>query len=458
MGSSVFVENNYFRHCKYPMLTSMQGTDIFYGTGGTFSSEDGGTIKAYNNSISGKTRFVPYDATNYPVEFDAYVASTRGETVSSSISSKQGGNTYNNFDTDPALYVKNLVVDTPELAKTNVMQYAGRMNGGDFNWTFDDSVDDTSYAVNTSLKAALSGYQTTLVCVQGDAGPDPEVVLSASAGDGQVSLSWTVNNFSASSFEVFRDTDSDPSGRTSITTILDPSTLSYVDNSVTNDNTYYYWVVADGSVESNADSATPTAGAVSSGDEIHNFTVSGTNSTFYTISGNLSTSKGTVIYNGLTLTQCLKIESATSISFTTTAESTLTLVFNDGFSGGIKVDGTTYNATNGVLTLTIPSGSHSISKTDVANLYYMSVEYASLGLKDFNKLNMRLYPNPVKDYLYISSKVKIEKITIYNLLGVMVKSIDNHTEAIDMSNLSQGTYLIKAVTEQGVVDKIIVKN
>ncbi|GGK10380.1 hypothetical protein GCM10007962_00670 [Yeosuana aromativorans] len=460
MGSSVFVENNYFRHCKYPMLTSMQGTDIFYGTGGTFSSEDGGTIKAYNNSITGETRFVSYNATNYPVEFDAYVASTRGETVSSSISSKQGGNTYNNFDTDPALYVKNLVVDTPEVAKTNVMQYAGRMNGGDFNWTFDNSVDDTSYTVNAPLKAALSGYQTTLVCVQGDAGPDPDVALSASAGDGMVSLSWTVNNFSASSFEVFRDTDSDPSGRTSITTISDPSTLSYVDNSVTNDNTYYYWVVADGSVESNVDSATPTEGAVGSGDEIQNFTESGLNSTFFSfnIEASLSTSKGTVIYNSLTLTQCLKIESTTNISFSTTAESTLTLVFNDGFSGRIKIDGTSYNATNGLLTLTIPSGSHSITKTDVANLYYMSVVYASLGLEDIGKLAAKLYPNPVKDYLHISSKVKIEKVTIYNLLGVMVKSIDNHTEAIDLSNLSQGTYLIKAFTAQGVVDKIIVKN
>lgn len=457
-GSSVFVENNYFRHCKYPMLTSMQGTDIFYGSGGTFSSEDGGTIKAYNNSISGETRFVPYDAANYPVEFDAYVASTRGETVSSSITSKQGGNTYNNFDTDPSLYVKNLVVDTPEVAKANVMLYAGRMNGGDFNWTFNDAVDDTSYAVNASLKTALSSYTTSLVCVQGDAGPEPKVALSASAGNGQVGLSWTVSNFSASSFEIFRDTDSDPSGRTSITTISDPNTLSYIDTNVTNDTAYYYWIVADGSVESNVESATPTVGAVSTGDEIHNFTESGTNSTFYSISGNLSTSKGTVIYNGLTLTQCLKIESATSISFTTTAESTLTLVFNDGFSGGIKVDGASYNATNGILSLTIPGGSHNITKTDVANLYYMSVEYASLGLKDFNKLNMRLYPNPVKDYLYLSSKVKIEKITIYNLLGVMVKSIDNHTEAIDMSNLSQGTYLIKAFTAQDVVDKIIVKN
>ena len=457
-GSSVFAESNYFRNCRYPMLTSMQGTDIFYGGGGTFSSEDGGSIKAFNNSITGETRFVTYDAINYPAEFDAYVATTRGETMSSSITSKQGGNSYNNFDTDAALYIKNLVVESPEIAKDNVIQYAGRMNGGDFNWIFNNAVDDTSSDVNVPLKNALINYTTTLVSVQGDSGPDPEVVLTASAGDALVNLSWSTNNFSPTSYEIFRDTDSDPSGRVSISTISNSSIVSYDDNTVTNDTTYYYWVVADGSVESNVDSATPTEGAVSSGEEIHNFTESGTTSTFYTISGNLSTSKGTVIYNGLTLTQCLKIESVTSISFTNTVEGDLTLVFNDGFTGAIKIDGLNQNANSGVLTMSIPAGSHTILKADVANLYYMSFQSSALSLNDFNQKNIRLYPNPVKDYMNISSKSKIEKIKIYNLLGSLVKTIDNNLDTIDMAGVKQGTYLVKIFTEENVIDKIIIKN
>ena len=93
------------------MLISMQGTDVFGGSQGTFSGEAGGMIKAFNNTLSGQQRFVAYDAANFPIEFDAYVASSRDEIVSSSIKSKSGGNTYNNFDTNAALYVKNLVVD-----------------------------------------------------------------------------------------------------------------------------------------------------------------------------------------------------------------------------------------------------------------------------------------------------------------------------------------------------------
>jgi len=49
MGSSVFMEANYFRNCKYPMLISMQGSDVFdestqsndYINMPTFSKEDG---------------------------------------------------------------------------------------------------------------------------------------------------------------------------------------------------------------------------------------------------------------------------------------------------------------------------------------------------------------------------------------------------------------------------------
>lgn len=458
MGSSVFVENNYFRHCKYPMLTSMQGTDIFYGSP-TFSSEDGGSIKAFGNYISGATRFVPYGDASYPnstVQFDAYVASTRDETISSSVVSVQGSNTYNNFDTNPSI-IYSYTPDSPEEAKNKVIQYSGRMNGGDFDWTFNDAVDDTSSDVNVSLKSSLSSYLTPLVCVQGDASPDPEITLSTSAGDALVNLNWNVNNFTPSAFEVFRDTDSDPTGRVKLMDISDPNTLNYTDTMVNNNTTYYYWVVANGSIESNVDSATPTIGGTTS-DEIHNFTLSDLNSTFFSFANcNLSTSKGTVNYDGLVLTQCLKIESSTLITFTTTQESTLTLVFNEGFSGLIKVNGVSQNISNGILSMTIPNGYYEITKDSVANLYYMSVEYNSLGLEDVIIPKLVLYPNPATNQLHIFNNRKIEKIQIYTMLGSLVKSMEGNIENIDISNLSKGSYLVKIFTEQRVLDKIIIK-
>lgn len=107
---------------------------------------------------------------------------------------------------------------------------------------------------------------------------------------------------------------------------------------------------------------------------VHNFTADGTASDFFNIQGNLSATKGTVVYQGLTLTQSLKIESSTSIEFTTTTASTLTLVLNTADGIKIKVDGTSYSATNGVFTLPLAAGAHTITKDSSTNLYYMQVE------------------------------------------------------------------------------------
>lgn len=69
LGSSLFMESNYFRNCKYPMMISMQGTDLFAGTSSknsansTFSKEAGGMIKAYNNTMTGTYYFIPYGGT-----------------------------------------------------------------------------------------------------------------------------------------------------------------------------------------------------------------------------------------------------------------------------------------------------------------------------------------------------------------------------------------------------------
>ncbi|WP_370479152.1 pectate lyase family protein [Tamlana flava] len=467
-GSSLFVEANYFRNCKYPMLTSMQGSDVYdentgtndYSNMPTFSSEDGGTIKAFNNYMEGARRFVPYGDAGFPnstVDFDAYVVSTRNETVPANVTSAYGGNIHDNFDTKPSIMYA-YTPDSPEEAKSKVMQYAGRMHGGDFNWTFNNATDDTSYAVDTALKSALTNYNTSLVCVQGDVGPEPALVLTANAGDALVNLNWTVTNYGAASYEVFRDIDADPAGRTKLADIGDPNTLNYLDNTVTNGTTYYYWVVADSSLESNIDSATPSEGGTGTGDEIHNFTESGLSSTFYSISGNLSDSKGTVLYNGLTLTQCLKIESSTSITFTTTDASNLTLVFNEGYSGAIKINGISYSITGGVLSVPLATGSYEITKDSVANLYYMSIEYDALGLNEILKTKIKLYPNPVKDQLHLYSNPEIGKVEIYNLMGVLILNIEGHNiHSIDLSQLSSGSYLIKAFTHDGVTDNLVIK-
>lgn len=166
MGCSVFVENNYFRNCKYPMLSSMQGSDIANGTANaTFSGENGGIIKSYGNTIVGGKGVITYQQNSQ--SFDVYEAASRNEQISSSVKTKQGSTTYNNFDTNSSL-MYSYTVQSAEAAKNSVVAYAGRINGGDFKWTF-TSADDEAYVVNEQLKAALKAYKTSLVSVGGNA-------------------------------------------------------------------------------------------------------------------------------------------------------------------------------------------------------------------------------------------------------------------------------------------------
>ena len=556
LGSSVFVEANFFRNCKYPMLTSMQGTDVYNGATGTFSSEDGGTIKAYNNTMSGQNRFVGYNATTYPVEFDAYVAATRNETISSTIKSKKGAKTYNNFDTNSSVMYA-YTPESPENAKTTVMQYAGRVSGGDFQWTFNNAVDDTADGVNIGLRDALNAYQTSLVSIQGGTNPpagnqtltstsnNNQTVTSGTA-IGTIVFTWggdatdaTVTGLPASGLSFVKNTTAKtititgtptatvtysiattgsagtPATGTGTITVnaagtqtltstnnnsqtvasgtainsivftwggtaadaavtgLPASGISFVKNTsaktitITGTPTatvsYSITTTGTGTAATGSGTITVTSGNPA-GDEIHNFTTSGKTSDFYTITGNLSTTKGTVTYNGLTLTQCLKIESATSITFTTTQASTLTLVFVEA-AGTIKVDNVDKTASNGIVTVSLAAGSHTIAKKDTSNLFYMVTAYNTATLKtvhpeslDTTSSKPFLYPNPVSGTLYLSDQnQKVEKVQIYNVLGVLVKTSQKGNESIDLGSLASGTYLAKIFTADGSISQTIVK-
>ncbi len=185
LGSSVFSENNYFRSCKFPMLTSMQGSDLYAEDSksttdnATFSKEAGGTIKSFGNKFEGKVTYCSYNNTisalkgstdtrgmNGKTDFDFYEATSRNEKVPASVASLSGANTYNNFDTDSSV-MYSYTPDSPEQAVENVKAMAGRQNGGDFKWTF-TTADDESYAVNAALKTALTNYKTTMQSIQGE--------------------------------------------------------------------------------------------------------------------------------------------------------------------------------------------------------------------------------------------------------------------------------------------------
>lgn len=406
LGSSVFAEGNYFRNCKYPMLTSMQGSDVWnesaqannYKDSPTFSKEDGGTIKAFNNYIEDAKRFVAHGDSKFPnstTDFDAYVVSSKSTTVPSSVKSAYGANTYNNFDVNSSV-MYSYTAESPEAAKATVMAYAGRMNGGDFTWTFNNTVDDASYSVNTALKAALINYQTTLISVQGDGSGNGGTVPSSSS--------------------------SSPTSSSSSNTTPSSSSI-------------------------------PVSGGL-----VHNFTLNGSTSSYYNITGNLSTSKGTVLYSNLTLTQCLKIESATKISFSAQKTGTLTLVFNSDFSGSILINGVSYSSQNGILNVDLQAGSYEITKGATANLYYMS-----LSLDEITSIAPRLalkgsmFFDSFTNTLHLAEGLLVKRMEIIGINGELLYRTETNRHSFDLGHFHSGVYLIRAQTNAGLLQQKIYK-
>ncbi|WP_288457788.1 T9SS type A sorting domain-containing protein [uncultured Chryseobacterium sp.] len=468
LGSSVFVEGNYFRNAKYPILISKQGTDVANGATGTFSGENGGVVKAFNNFMTGQTAFIPYNSSTAASHFDAYVASSRNEVLGTNIKALQGNGTYNNFDTDNTLYVNALVPDSPATAKDKTTQYSGRVSGGDINWTFNNAVDDTSDAVNTGLMALLQNYTSSLVSVQGEtAAPVSSQTLTIASNNDQ-----TVASGSAIAPMVFTwggtATDATVTG-------LPASGISFVKNTTAKTITVSGTPTADldFTITTIGSSGTPVSGTGSisitptgtnpQGNEIHNFTTSNLTSSFYTFtSANMNSTDGSATYNGLTLTKRLKIESATGITYTTTAPSSLTLVFDPSFGGTIKVDNVSYTASSGIVNVSnIPAGSHSITKGSVANLFYIKTEYASATIlaTQENKVSQRLtiYPNPVENSFSISTTNTVEWITIINNGGEILKTIRGNVKNVDIRELNSGIYFVQIKTNKEIINQKIIK-
>ncbi len=468
MGSSVFVEGNYFRNCKYPVLTSKQGTDIANGSGGTFSNENGGVVKAFNNYMTGQNAFIPYNSSTAPSQFDAYVASARNEVLGSQIKAFQGAGTYNNFDTNSSLYINVMTPDSPTVARDKTMQYAGRVSGGDISWTFNNAVDDTSDAVNTGLMSLLQNYTSSMVFVQGESAPSNSGQTLVIA----LNNSQTVASGTAITPMVFTwggtATDVNVSGlpnagisfmkNTSNKTVTISGTpTANVDFTVTTIGT------SGNSVSGTGNITVTTTGTNPQGNEIHNFTTSGLSSSFYSFtSANMNSTDGSASYDGLTLTKRLKIESSTTISYSTNAASSLTLVFDPTFSGTVKVDGTSYTASSGIVTIpNIISGSHSITKGSVANLYYIKTQYQTTLTSKLSQEAVVpkavVYPNPVQNVFSISTASDIESITITNSTGKIMKEIRGNIQKVDISNFESGVYLLLIKTHKGLLQEKVIK-
>lgn len=315
MGSSVFMESNYFDAVKRPIMSSLQGTDAMGD--GTFSGEKGGLIKAYGNVFANKPAnfsYIPYAENN--TSFDAYEVSNPSEQVPASVKTLVGGTSYDNFDTNPSLmyaYAADKAEDVPSIVEG--FYGAGRLNHGDIDFVIPDETVVTNGHQQPwpALASILDAYTSGVVKVFGESDASGE---GGSAGGGSTGGS----------------TGGSEGGST----------------------------------------VTPIEGTV-----LVTFTGSKPSSSIVTVSGNYATNKGTATIDGTSYSTCVKMESATNISVTVDKKVTMTLYFSSADTKtNAKIDGKKPAEVNAVIdstaktmTVTLDAGSHTITKQDTCNLF-----------------------------------------------------------------------------------------
>ena len=374
-GSSAFVEANVFENCKYPMMSSLQGSDAKGKS--IFSNEKGGMIKAYNNIISGAAGVVyanadsSYGAAN-AASFDAYLAAERNEQVAGSYKTLSGSTTYSNFDTDVSVDMGVTEADITAVAevKNKVKALSGSQGGGVIPWNFTDA-DNSSYAIDEKLKEAVTAYKNTaLISVGGKVDKTGHTEETTKSEENTTASQETSSSDEKTTAQPTQNTTA--SDATQATTSQQPTAVQPTteQQSTTVSTTTAQQSTTVQQTTTAQQPTTGTAGKVIAVD----FENGSTDNAFFNIKGNIAKDKGTVTYKGKTYTKCLKMETSTEISFTTQTNAKIVMVFNEDFNGKVKLDGSKCAVKNGIIEMTVNAGTHKITKGDKANLYYLAYE------------------------------------------------------------------------------------
>jgi pectate lyase len=315
------------------------------------------------------------------------------------VTTKSGGNKYNNFDTNGSMYTTYAAdaADAVPGVVTDRTWGAGRCQGGDFEFTF-TSDDDKSYDINTALEAKLAAYKTASK-FKGFLGEGEVIIPDASA-------SFTLDG-AAISFNNLTYTKSLPSAdtQTSFEVVVTPAeaeaTVSVEGASSAGANTYVIAAPAAGATATatftirhlpaemkytiiiDKTKAEPApVDPTLDGSTIVYFEAkepvcdnADVSKLIKVKTANYSTDKTAVTYKSAVYGECMKIESATEFSLTATDPCSITLVTDKG-SAFIKVDGAKYKTdANGCYTFAGEAGkTYVITKGDSMNLFAIDFE------------------------------------------------------------------------------------
>jgi len=387
---------------QYAILTKLtnseKGLDVY-----NISTEDGANVCqwsywggngqlwrfeacSYSDSTSSTTQATTQAPTQAPTTQTPTQAPTQSGNTGSSSSWNFSDSTYNGLgNISSTTTVGNLTL-TASSSKTMLVKNSPvTVNGTSYTYALALSGGgSTSYR---SVKVPVSGNSTIKVILKSSGSSERTLVMTDSSGKSlatataKTSASEATFTYSGSSGYVYLY--SSGSGIDLYKIQVDSSSQAGSGSSSGSSATQTPTTQAP--TQAPTTQAATTQASSSTTAKKHNFTTDGTSSSFLTFSSkkNIASGKGSYTYEGLSLTKCLKVESATTLKFTTTkANAKLVMVVNAKSSGGaLKVSGPS-NSTIGSLSTTVEvreitlgsAGTYTISKSSKeCYIYYIKV-------------------------------------------------------------------------------------
>ena len=104
---------------------------------------------------------------------------------------------------------------------------------------------------------------------------------------------------------------------------------------------------------------------------------------------------------------------------------------------------------------------NSFTGSFITNNFKIATDPALLSVDNFELKEVKVYPNPVKDILFIEDgNSSVLKVEIYNMQGQLITSkvkVESNNLEINFQNYNDGIYLVKLISNEGINYKRIIK-
>lgn len=145
---------------------------------------------------------------------------------------------------------------------------------------------------------------------------------------------------------------------------------------------------------------------------------------------------------------------ATILPANTSDKSVVWSVVDGTGSATIGLNGLLTAVTAGTVTVRATNAASGLFGEEVVTITTVS------GINNRSDLHVKLFPNPVKDYLDITSTdLAIEKVAIYNLSGEKIEMYSSTSDfvRVNMSDFEKGFYMVNVTFTNGesIVEKIV---